>query len=663
MSEAAPGPDRLERRAEAFTAAIGKLAEAPPFAKARYQTQVYRLASELMDTEAGLRVLLELAPQFAAAGTFHGGPWEQAAKLLPRLVGFSLRGEGVYPTVEALSELRMLAIARGAYAEEGLDAEDAEQFLREVCVDNLDLMFPDMGEEARLRPKISARNERLFTLIREHISITGFGQTLIEEVETVCAQRPIVTRRVQKLLDLAGQLPPDTLSPELRARLGFYRRATGGVTEASAAAGSPAAYADALARMDRDVLAAEAEQFAHSVRETGLSSPFHAVLVHHVVEAEPDLLADVLGLSPLGRASFEENRELMGQVIDTAIVPGTEEGIMGLAKALDRGLFSRPEIEAGVRRLLRVPIVPAAEKRLLALRRGPAGDELTARALLVAGAVGVLGLPLGIGQGNNPTCQSARGLSLWSQHAPGLLLKILVRAVRDGVVRCNFEQHDLVVGEQAHEDLGARLDLDLDPVSAVLVPLLDRLYAQLMALSGGRAADNHKWVNPAMYGSWVPLGFAAAFDPLTQAVSGHEQFLRTFYASHHPDLNGGYDLLYPNPVGIVITDVHANMLGYHAVSIQRVAAAPDGEVRVYFFNPNNEGRQRWGQGVAPTVTGHGERPGESSLPFGQFASRLYAYHYDPYEKTDEPDVPDEAVAESGRLARESWGRAVVWGDL
>jgi len=653
----------LERKRRAFAAAIEELAAAAPFAKPRYQTQVHRLAGELLDSEAGLRVLLEFAPRFAEAGAFHGGPWEHAAKLLPRLVGFGLRGEGVYPTVEALSELRMLAVVIGTHHEEGLDAETAEQFLREVCVDNLDLMFPETSEESRARPKVYARAGRLFALIREHISIAAFGATLIEEIETICDQRPIVTRRVQKLLDLASGLPEDTLAPDLRERLEFFLRATGGVTAASAAADDPARYAEALASLDREAIAAEADLFAHSVQATGLSSPFHAVLVRHVTARHPELLAEALGLSALGRACLEENRALVERLIAEAIWPGTEVGVHGLAMALDRGLFSLAEVEAGINRLLGVTIAPTAEKRLLALRTDSAADDLTARALLVAGAVSVLGLPLGIGQGNNPTCQAARGLSLWSQHAPGLLLKILVRAVRDGVLRCGFEQHDLVIVEDPLDDLGARLDLNLDPVSAVLVPLLDRLYARLLSLAQGRPADVHKWVNPAMYGNWVPVGFSAAFDPITGAVVRHEEFVRTFYASHHPDHNGGYDLIYPNPVGIVITDVHGNMLGYHAVSIQRIAHDPDGDMRVYFFNPNNEGRQRWGQGVAPSVVGKGERPGESSLPFGQFASRLYAYHYDPYEKREERDVPADVVAEVSGMARESWGRAVQWSLL
>ncbi|MBD3163098.1 MAG: hypothetical protein GF346_11770 [Candidatus Eisenbacteria bacterium] len=649
---------RLGRRIEAFETAVDELAAAPPFAKARYQTQVHRLAGELLDSDAGIRRLLALSPRISDAGTFHGGPWEHASRLLPRLVGYGLRGEGVHPTIEALSELRMLAIATGAHREDGVGAEEAERFLQQVCVQNLDLMFPTASEEHRARAKIYGRAERLLNLIRENISVAGFGATLIDEIETIGAQRPILTHRVQKLLELARQLPQGTLSERLQGRLGIYLRATGAVTKASAEAGTPERYGEALRRMPESEIDSEAREFSRSLHATGLGSPFHSILIRHLRERIPGKLETVLGLQPVGAACLNENRDLVHAVVDAAIRSGTEWCVLGLAQALDRGLFSRPEIRAGMRRVLTVPLTPAVQRRLLALGRDAPG--LDARALFVAGTVSVLGMPLGIDQGNNPTCQAARGLSLWSQHAPGLLLKILVRAARDGVLHTHFEQHELIIRDEPDHEAGRQLDLDLDPVSAVLVPLLDRLYAQLMVLAQGRAFDAHRWVNPAMYGNWVPGGFSAAFDPITGAVSGHEGFVRLFYATHHPTYNGGYDLLYPNPVGIIITDVHGNMLGYHAISIQRIAEGPDGGIRVYFFNPNNEGRQRWGHGVAPTVAGNGEAPGESSLPFDQFTSRLYAYHYDPYEKREEGRVPAPLVAEITRMARESWGRAVTW---
>ncbi|GGO53750.1 hypothetical protein GCM10012287_41140 [Streptomyces daqingensis] len=46
-------------------------------------------------------------------------------------------------------------------------------------------------------------------------------------------------------------------------------------------------------------------------------------------------------------------------------------------------------------------------------------------------------------------------------------------------------------------------------------------------------------------------------------------------------------------------------------------------MRVYVFNPNNDSGQDWGDGVVVSTAGNGERFGEASLPFDQFASRLH----------------------------------------
>jgi hypothetical protein len=154
---------------------------------------------------------------------------------------------------------------------------------------------------------------------------------------------------------------------------------------------------------------------------------------------------------------------------------------------------------------------------------------------------------------------------------------------------------------------------------------------------------------------------ATAFADVTQTtVSDPDSFVRRFFATHHPEYNGGHRLMYPNPVGLIVTNHAGKYLGPHAVSIQRVDLDPDGVMRVYFYNPNNDGRQDWGHGVVVTVAGHGEAPGESSLPFGDFAARLYAFHYNPFEQGDLEAVDDSVVRAIVDEARESWGRRFTW---
>lgn len=173
------------------------------------------------------------------------------------------------------------------------------------------------------------------------------------------------------------------------------------------------------------------------------------------------------------------------------------------------------------------------------------------------------------------------------------------------------------------------------------------------AIAGMRAAGRS-------FLSVVPPGYSSCFDPVLWTVRDHPGFVRRFYATFHLDWNDGHPPVHAVPVGIAVTDDRARLLGLHAVSIVRVAPDPDGEVRVYFYNPNNEGRQDWGEGVVPTVRGNGEQEGESSLPFGQFASRLYAFHH-PADLPGDPLAVDAAVVDTvSTAARRSWGRSYSW---
>jgi hypothetical protein len=77
-------------------------------------------------------------------------------------------------------------------------------------------------------------------------------------------------------------------------------------------------------------------------------------------------------------------------------------------------------------------------------------------------------------------------------------------------------------------------------------------------------------------------------------------------------------------------------------------------MRIYFFNPNNDSGQDWGQGINCSTQSSGERHGEASLPFAEFASRLCVFHYDPRELGDMSTVPETDVAHAMELGRASW---------
>ncbi|MCA9669227.1 MAG: hypothetical protein KC503_26705 [Myxococcales bacterium] len=651
----------VERLLSRLDAALEHLAEAKPFAKSIYQTDVFQIAEALMNAEGGLDALYSRAHRFDAAGVFEGGPWLDASKLQPPLVEGSLKARGVYPVVETLSELRVLAIARGR-VEAGattMSREDAVEFLQDVMALNLEFIFPADTEEERISGgPHRASNIRLFGLIAREIGLRSLLADVVDEIEQISAQRPINCARLTRMVDMATRIPADAVEPAVAERLQVFASAAHAPTPLSVELSDLAAYRQALKDCDAAKLDAEARMFADSINETGLVAPHHAVLVRRVCAQAPELLGVALGLGAQGRAELEAQQELVLRLCKVAILPATAQAIYGLAGVLKRAMLSRSEVAAGLQRLVSLDLQSDVRRTLLARRAHR--DGVTANALLVAGALSVLGRPLGVGQGNNPTCQAARGISLWSQHAPGYLLEMLISAARDGLVEKDFEGERLKSSDIEH-GLVLRLDTDLDPVSLVLVPHLDRLYSLMMKRVATRSEDGHKWVNPAFYGRWVPHGFASVFADVAQTtVAEHDDFVRRFYATHHPAYNEGHDLMYPNPVGLCITNARGDYLGPHAVSLLRVGEDPHGALRVYFFNPNNEGRQDWGHGVRPSIRGNGESEGESSLPFHQMVTRLYAFHYNPYEEGDAFAVPPETLQEVEQAARGSWGRAFSW---
>jgi hypothetical protein len=168
----------------------------------------------------------------------------------------------------------------------------------------------------------------------------------------------------------------------------------------------------------------------------------------------------------------------------------------------------------------------------------------------------------------------------------------------------------------------------------------------------GREGDGHRWVNPEFHGWWVHRGFADLLND--DAVRDCDGFVRLFYAAYHPEYNGGRRLVYAQPCGVAITDHNGDFVGWHAISIQRVARDPAGVWRVYFFNPNRDKGQNWGRDVVTSTHNHGEFEGESSLPFEQFASRLYVYHYKERELGEPGAVPGETVAAVREAIAASW---------
>ena len=641
-----------------FVTALDRLDDAKPFAKSLYQTDIFQLAIELASTNDGLSVLYENAHRFDKAGIFLGDLWEDPTKMQPSLVGGSLKHRGVYSIIELLSEMRMLAIAKGDYILEGLSKEGAGAFLNEVLALNLDLLFPTETEEGSMELEDHmTRAQHLFHYLTKELSFKAIADKIVQEIDRLTVQRPIMTGRILNMLDMSKQLNDSDMDEKTAEALKKYLRATNAPTPLSNGVSNHREYRIKLENAFDDELEAEAKIFAASMKDTGLVSPYFAVLLRFLNRNNSYLLPMSLDLSETGIASFNANKPLIHDIIQLSIYPETRQAIYGLSKMLDRGVLTQEPLIPAIRRLFDLPIHAEVRKTLSKPEYEQAGISLNG--LLVSGFVSVIGQPLGVGQGLNPTCQSARAISLWAQYGIGQLLEYITHAARDNDMEMMFEgipiHSSLLVGGVANE-----IQQDLDPVSCVLVPHLDKIYNEMMKRTILRGEDGHKWVNPEFYGKWIPTGFINAIDQMTLNVTNYPSFIKLFYATHHPDYNEGYELIYPNPVGIFITNVHGELLGLHAVSIQRIKKDQNGDNRIYFYNPNNDSGQNWGQGIKASVSGFGELEGESSMPFHEFLSRMYAYHYNPFEQGDIYMVEAKLVEEVEVLAKDSWGKNYVW---
>ncbi|MDZ7690358.1 MAG: hypothetical protein U5K69_04285 [Balneolaceae bacterium] len=645
-----------------FDNALESLRGARSFAVERYKPKVMSAVHRLAEAPGGIRFLYKRIDELHEVQIFKGSTWENPQSLVPTLVGGTLKGGGESADFELLSELRLLAIAKGRIEDEQITAGEASTFLQKVLANNLEFLFPEGTEEARkISRELWNKIKKLFELLVKEIPLEGIKQNLLEEVEMICAQRPVVTDRAQRIIKFVKEqlsIESDSdVDQTLREYVDCLYQPTHHVRNNPEI--TLEEYGEFLEQADHEQLKFECQQLGQSLNATGLTSPWHGVLLNKISD-QPVHIHQALSLNQSGKAELEEHTAFVTNLIDTVISPNTHRCIYGLGRLLERNLLSHQPVHSGLKRLLNLNIHPSVEKNILSSTLAGMAENPDPRVLLTADTLSVLGQPLGIGQGWNPTCQSARGISLWSRHAPGKLLNMINTAATENNLSMRFEGTELN-SSQLMQGLAKDFDFHLDMVSIVLVPHLDRIYNEMMRRCALRPDDGHKWVNPAMYGQWVPSEFLSAYDTTTDTINNYEEFVRTFYATHHPVFNGGHDLAYPNPVGIFITSSTGKLLGFHAVSILRVAEHA-GQMRVYFLNPNNEGRQSWGPNLEPTVAGHGERYGESSLPFYQFASRVYAFHYLSAHLKDPESIPPEKVDQIVEMARSSWGESYTWSE-
>ena len=650
-----------ERVFDNFEQSFKDFQEATDLTKPDKATKLASQIDILSLTRDGLTYLYQKSGALDKAGIFEGTAWNEPDKLVPYLVKGTLKVGHPSSSFEILSELRLLAYANGDYQSPRISAEDAQSFLEEVMVHNLEFALKEPTEETRnvMSERELKKSFNLFGFIVSEIDLDGVYQKLAEEIKLICAQRPIVTRKARELIRLVDERFDTSGDTKTDKQVRLYINAINAPSEGSKQHTSIEDYLVFLQNADIKTLTAEADAFGYYMNATGLVSKYHPLLLKKLVQDHPQLVPNSLDLNDRGIAEWEKFHELVSTLIMEIVSPDNCQCIYGLSRMLGKNLFSRRPVRVGLENLRKIKLNAQVEKRIIKSLIHPDVD-VSALQYLLGGTIKVLGQSLGVGQGNNPTCQSARGISMWSQHAPAKLIDMIITVATQNNLVMRFENRDLT-SNLLLKGLLEKLDYNLDPVSVVLVPHLDKIYNEMMKLSSGRGEDPHKWVNPLMYGQWIQLSFASCYDYLSNSILDYDGFIRVFYAAFHPSYNGGREMVYPNPVGIFITSNKGDMVGFHAISLLRIDKDKHGEVRAYFLNPNNEGRQDWGQEIKPSVHGHGEKPGESSLPINQFSARVYAFHYNHLDiKGFLQNVPASELAEVSELAKSSWGKSYFW---
>ena len=634
--------------------AIAALDESRDFAKLGKLPRLFDIVRRVLLQPEGCLAIEQRAERLEKAGVFLGTDWADPSILLPSLTTFSLQSpQADTVIIEGLSELRLLAVARGEYLHESMSAEQAHHYLTQVLAINLNMLFGEAGEAEREQGKLALVSRAVVQHVATQIGYEHVIDQLIEEIWRILQQRPIQVSSVRQMITQIALCRIDPNVDLGGAGQGAERLISSlyGPTQACREDPGIPVYQERLQSMDAVALQSEATGFARSMHDTGLVSPYHATFVRHILESQDALLTEALGLSRTGRDCLLCYKDLVHELINEGVYPETAQGLYGLALMLERGILYQPPLAPALWRQARLSICPHARERI----RLAYGYQPQPKAWLLQGVLNMLGQPLGVGQGNNPTCQSARALSMWAYNDPDYLLQMVAWAARDNEIIMHFEGRP-VSSSGSQGGVASEVTLDLDPVSLVVVPHLDRIYAEMGRLCTDRQGDPHQWVNPEFHGWSAGRGFRINVDVATGHLEDLDTFLRHFYASYHPYYNGNQPLIHPQPAGVAVTDSAARFIGWHAITILRVTLDPEEVMRVYFFNPNNDSGQNWGDDVVVSTSRKGERFGEASLPFEQFASRLYIFNFDPLERGEPADVGEEELERVISRVHRSWGR-------
>ncbi|MEE4250408.1 MAG: hypothetical protein V2I38_07445, partial [Alcanivoracaceae bacterium] len=345
--------------------AIALLEAARDFAKVAKLPRVLDTCRRVLLHQDGLSVIEARAEALENAGVFVGSDWAAPQHLVAPLSRHALTGNVDILLIEALSDLRLLAVARGQYRHPLISAEYANQYLTQILAINLDLLFNPADEARRLHQgRLTFLPHALLEHLASHIGYEQIVDKLISEIWRVLEQRPIQTGPAKQMITRIAACQYD---PEIALTgAGADRLVSSlfGPTRASREDPGLEAYQERLETMDEMTLQAEASGFARAMHDTGLVSAYHPLLLLHLLEHQENLLADALGLSSTGRDCMLCYRQLVHALIHLAVTPQTPQSIYGLALMLERGILYQSPLAPALWRQLRLQLCPEAINRL-----------------------------------------------------------------------------------------------------------------------------------------------------------------------------------------------------------------------------------------------------------------------------------------------------------
>lgn len=542
--------------------------------------------ADVLNEKDGLQTIYEKVSEWEQRGFFLGTVWEDPRHLKPSLVKGTLLAGGDGMLFEIVSDLRLLAIANKLYLHPTFSSNEASEFLNQMIALNLDLLWIKETELNRLdstRETLFAN--RLLLFITKHYQSPLILEHLIEEMNHLVQQRPIVTNKIEdylaqvKVLVKEQKEAPLSLQPFMPyifPSLPLWKEAS-------------------LSDIKEMAI-----QYRQTIEQTGLVHDFHVDFLYFLLKEHPHLLEHFLLLDEEAKTTFHAQFTLIISLLNASVTYETKQTLYSVMCLLKRPIWTDELIEH-LQRVLTISL-----------------KINQTRTSVVSGLLQVLGQPLGLGQGGNPTCQSVRAISYWSQKHPIKLMTMYYELLETGKITMEFEGTLL-----SSDTLQQRTLLDsvhIDDFSCLMVPHLDAIYLEMLTRASGRHRDPHQWVNAFFYGESVLEEFSDLFSDT--------HFTTRFYEYYHPFYAPQVNKLLPQPVGITVFDASWQVLGAHAILIQRIEADPNGQIRVYFFNPNNDSLQTWAGNITTSVAGKGEIPGESSLVFEDFIRFLYAFHYE-----------------------------------